>query len=93
MDNKNGLTRTAIRTGKLKVIKDTHKIIDINPNLVKEFRSMIVVPMKVRNQVIGVFYLHNKVRHDFTEMETTILLTLADQSAVVIQKAKLLNGL
>jgi signal transduction histidine kinase len=93
MEDPNGLTRTAVRTGEVRVIRDTLGVPNLNPRLSEAFRSMIVVPMKLGERVVGVFYLHDKDPHDFTEMETTLLVTLASQAASAIQNARLLGSL
>jgi GAF domain-containing protein len=96
MNNPSGLTCTAVRTGQLLIIDNTrepHGDLDINPELREAYASVIVVPLKIQDKVIGVFFLDYKNKHDFTEMEVTLLNTLASQAAIAIQKARLITNL
>jgi GAF domain-containing protein len=91
MDREEGLTRTVIRTGEVLCISDIRQDPRVNPILHDRFRSMIVVPLKLEQRVIGAFYLQDEHPHDFTETEVSLLLTLASQAAIAIENARLLE--
>lgn len=53
-------------------------------------KSMVVVPVIIRDQVIGVLYVINKQRpRKFTEAEIGYLKTLAGEAGIAIQNARL----
>jgi PAS domain S-box-containing protein len=51
--------------------------------------SMLCVPMMAGNQVIGVLAAGNSQKHALTESDRVLLTTLADQSAVALESARL----
>jgi signal transduction histidine kinase len=57
-------------------------------------RSLVCVPMKVRNRVIGVMQLLNKRDADgFDEQDVQLLNTLAAQAGIAIENARLYQSL
>ena len=52
-------------------------------------RSMIVVPLRVRDEILGVMAVLNKQRGSFNEDDKSILQTLADQASLSINNAML----
>lgn len=53
--------------------------------------SMLCVPMMIKNKIIGVINSYTSKRHIFTKLETEILQAVANQSAVVIENARLME--
>lgn len=53
-------------------------------------KSLISVPMMIKNQVIGVLNCYTAEEHQFTEEETQILAGVANQAALAIQNTNLL---
>lgn len=53
-------------------------------------KSLISVPMMIKNQVIGVLNCYTAEEHQFTEEETQILAGVANQAALAIENTKLL---
>ena len=51
--------------------------------------SLLSVPLSVRDRVIGVFNCYTKEPHTFTREQETLLLTLANQTALAIEHARL----
>ena len=88
---KDGFTRQAINTGKVISIPDIRKNHSVNPVLQQRYKSMIVVPLKFEEKVIGVLYLDDENLHDFTETEISLLQTLTSQAAIAIKNARLLE--
>ena len=56
----------------------------------EELKSIISVPLKIRDQVIGVINVDNKRKGDFFNKDDLLLLsTFANQAAIAIQNARL----
>ncbi len=58
-----------------------------------DLRSALAVPLKARDVVIGVLYVHSRAPHKFREEDRQLLNALADQAAIAIDKAKLYQDL
>ncbi len=57
-------------------------------------RSILCVPLKVRNELIGVIYADNRIRTGiFTEASRSVLSTFANQVAIAIENARLFTSL
>jgi len=90
MGRKGGITRQVIATGEMQIFPDIKQDDRINPSLYDlGIRSMIAVPLKLEERVIGVLYLNDSDLHDFTGTEVSLLSTLANQAAIAIQNAGL----
>ncbi len=61
-----------------------------NPDL-PETRSEMALPLKLRGQVIGVLDVQSTEPGAFTDEDVAILLTLADQIALALENARLLE--
>ena len=61
-----------------------------NPNLPMT-RSEVAIPMLIRNKVIGVLDIQSDKPQAFTREDIDVLETLADQVAVAIENARLLD--
>ena len=58
--------------------------------LLNEIRSILCVPMKIKDEVIGVIYTDNRIRAGtFDNNEEKLLTLLADQAARAIENARL----
>lgn len=53
-------------------------------------RSLISVPMMIKNRVIGVLNCYTATEHEFTEDEIRLLVGVANQAAVAIENTNLL---
>ncbi len=83
----------AIETGKVVTILDVKKTPGYRyPEVAKRegLTSLVCVPLKVRERVIGVMNCYTERLHDFTEDEIAVLTTLGNQVAVAIENAKLM---
>jgi PAS domain S-box-containing protein len=89
MHKKDGYTRMVIDTGEMFIVPDLSEDDRINPELLKHMRSMIAVPLKIGNRVVGVLFLHDKESRSFTETECSLLDILASQAAIAIYNAHL----
>ncbi len=57
-------------------------------------RSILCVPLKVKNDIIGVVYADNRIRTGiFAETERDLLAAFANQAAVAIENARLFSSL
>jgi signal transduction protein with GAF and PtsI domain len=52
--------------------------------------SLLCVPLAVKNKVIGVLNCYTSSPHDFTETETNLLSSIANQAAVAIENTELI---
>jgi signal transduction protein with GAF and PtsI domain len=52
--------------------------------------SLLCVPLAVKRKVIGVLNCYTSSPHDFSETETNILSSIADQAAVAIENTELI---
>ena len=52
-------------------------------------RSAVAVPLKARDVVIGVLYVHSRAPHQFREEDRQLLSALAVQAALAIEQARL----
>jgi PAS domain S-box-containing protein len=85
LDNPNGITREVISQKQMVVIPDIAGDPRINPELLRQYRSMVAVPLAVNESVIGVLYLNGVKVRRLTATEKSLLYTLADQAALVIR--------
>lgn len=53
-------------------------------------RSLLSIPLAVKNKVIGVINCYTPKLHNFTETEVDILSTIANQAAVAIENTELM---
>jgi GAF domain-containing protein len=63
------------------------------PDLAKQegLRSLISVPMMIKDSVIGVFNLYTEQERQFSQEEVQLLSTVANQAAVAIENTKLMS--
>ncbi len=99
--SESALSRTVVQ----KVIESGEAILTTNaqedPRLSKQesvvaynLRSILCVPLKVKDDLIGVIYADNRIRSGiFTETERDLLLAFANQAAVAIDNARLFSSL
>jgi adenylate cyclase len=57
-------------------------------------RSILCVPLKLKGKLIGVIYIDNRIRSGiFRNTHLNLLVTIADQSAVAIENARLFESI
>ena len=62
--------------------------------IVYHLRSILCVPLKVKDQLTGVIYADNRIRAGlFTEKECDLLVAFANQAAIAIENARLFESL
>ncbi len=90
-----GIAGEAARKGRLINVKDAQKDPRFNAEIDQltkyATRSLLTVPMKnLRNEVVGVFQVLNKIgRSPFNKEDETILTILASQGAVAVENVQL----
>jgi len=84
-----GLTYTVARNGEIVIVGDisTHPLYEDAPQSWQG--SIIGVPLKFNNSIVGVMNLARSVIGEFTRAEIRLLGLLADQAAVAISNASL----
>ena len=89
-----GIAGRVAQTGRGELIADASK----DPRIVKHedpnlrVRSVIAVPMNFRDRFFGVLIVANPVDNRlFTEMECSLMQTLAEQAALALHNAEFLN--
>ncbi len=93
MDRKKSLTRQVIATGEMLIFPDVSQDTRVNRVLHKRgIQSMIAIPLKLERKVIGVLYLNDVDLHDFTEIEVSLLSSLANQAAIAINNIRLFDS-
>jgi GAF domain-containing protein len=93
LDSEEGLTRTVWREGEPIFITDTRDDPRVNPVLKRLCTSMAAVPIRIEGKTLGVFFLDDRDRHDFTPFERGLLRMLAHKAAIAIQNAAMLSSL
>jgi signal transduction histidine kinase len=84
-----GITRRAIATGEVYSFGDVHDDGTHNPELIKaKIRSYVGVPVKLRNKVLGVLFVHSRSPNAF-EGQIPLLNTFANWAAIAVENARL----
>jgi GAF domain-containing protein/DNA-binding response OmpR family regulator/HAMP domain-containing protein len=85
-----GITGWVAATGEAAVVHDVTQDPRYMPGLADdEITSEIAIPLKVQDQVIGVFDVQSSAAPGFTENDVLVLQSLANQAAVAIANAQL----
>lgn len=70
-------------------IKEENTDHGVNAMITKEgIKSLVAVPLKLENQVIGILYVDDFVPREFTKRELSALTLLANQAAIALMKAQ-----
>ena len=105
MESINSSEKNVSRTVVQRVIDSGESIVTTNAQEDQRFvgqesivafnlRSILCVPLKVKNELIGVIYADNRIRAGiFAETEKDLLEAFANQAAVAIDNARLFSSL
>lgn len=93
LGDEKGYTREVIESKEILINENLDHEKRLNPAHSTEIKALIGVPMKIKEKVVGVLFLHDKVYRSFTETERSLLKNLANQGAIAVKKANLLNEL
>lgn len=88
-----GLTEQVLKAGEIFYVEDTRETdFFTNPVAVKEgIRSLVCVPLVVRERIVGVLYLDDFVPRHFDRSKLRLLAVLGSFAAMAIINAKLHN--
>ena len=88
-----GIAGEVFNSGKAKLITNIRKdkAFENKEGEANTIKSMICVPLMIRDTPIGVMNIVNKLSGRFNNDDLQIALTMANQAAVVIEKARLYN--
>ena len=88
-NNPNSMTRRTIDSRQPIVVPDVTQDDRVNPDVAaKGVRSMISLPLKSKEKVVGTLGLNGDRLNQFEESQS-LLLTLADQAAIAVENAEL----
>ena len=87
-----GLAAEVLRTGQPYLARDTRREPAYIPPVKAEILSLLLAPMKVAGQVIGVMTFESLGVDAFSDEDVTALTTLADQAAIAAENARLLTA-
>lgn len=89
-----GLTTQIMQQGEIVFIEDTTEDERVNPAVVdKGIRSILGVPLKVEQEVVGVLYLNAHRPGHFRARDVTLLSVLANHIAVALKNAHLYDDM
>lgn len=89
-----GIIGHVAETGEAFFTNDVESIVFFKRNpLLPETQSEIAVPIKVDQQVVGVLDIQNTPQQRFTENDFQLMITVANQLAVALQRASLYGNL
>ena len=89
MDRDSGITRAVIQTKRAVEIPNIAEHPDVNPALRAKYKSMIGIPLLLENAVVGVLYLNGREERSLTSTEWSMVQTLVDQAAIVVERIRL----
>lgn len=88
-----GVGAVAMQTGQALYVPDLHQEPRyLRPELANGFSALLVVPLSVRERVIGVLHAYNTDTRPFSEKQRALLSTLANQTALAIENARLVTN-
>ncbi len=94
LQDKDGLTRKVIDKKKYLFIANTESTeYKISEGLKQYAKSIIIIPIKIGDEVIGVISLFSKLTHNVDDNTTRLIEAICNQAAVGIMKNKMLTEL
>jgi len=89
-----GIVGHVAETGEPFVTNNVDEVVFFKRNpLLPQTQSELAVPIKVDKQVVGVLDIQHTPQHRLTEGDLQLMIAVADQLAVALQKAKLYSNL
>lgn len=88
-----GIVSRIVNVGKPEIINDVpsdpdyYSFVDETAQI--QIKTMIVVPLRANNGIIGALTAVNKIYGKFTQSDCDLLITLANHAAIAIQNARL----
>lgn len=89
----NKVIRKVVKTGEPVLTSNAqHDLRDMKSVAALELRSLLCVPLRVKDKVIGTVYLDSRAQESqFDEEMRDLLLAFSDQAAIAYENARLLN--
>jgi two-component system, sensor histidine kinase PdtaS len=90
-----GIMGRVAATGEAAYVADIREVPDLEdrqPAIEDGLVSLLAVPLSVRDRVIGVLSCFSDRERTFSEGERTLLLTLANQTALALENAQLITN-
>jgi K+-sensing histidine kinase KdpD len=87
-----GIAGMVAQTGEPLLIKDIEKEVNYRKVSLEKYstKSLLTVPLKIRNKVIGVLNINNKLNKQvFSKADMRLLTTFANSAAMAIENARL----
>jgi transcriptional regulator with GAF, ATPase, and Fis domain len=92
-----GIAGSVFRSGEAEIIldvaQDSRHYSDVDSATAFKTKAMIAVPLKTKEQTIGVLEVLNKIRGDFDEKDFNFLVTLAPIMAMALDNARMCTEL
>ena len=92
-----GIAGSVFKSGEAEIIldvaQDSRHYSDVDSATDFKTKSMIAVPLKTREQTIGVLEVLNKIKGDFDEKDCNFLVTLAPIIAMALDNARMCTEL
>lgn len=91
-----GISGSVVKTGEYRTVEDLTKEEEyVYSAIWKEegLRSMLSIPLKYRNRVIGVINCYGRRPHKFTDQEIRVMETFASYASIAIQNKKRVDEL
>jgi len=88
-----GLTQTVLNAGELFLVEDSSKTKFFSSPLAVEegIRSLVAVPLKIQNKIVGIIYVNDFVPRQFSEIRLRLLSILGSFASMSIDNARLLE--
>ncbi|BBI35976.1 GAF domain-containing sensor histidine kinase [Cohnella abietis] len=87
-----GLTARVVKTGESIVVPNVEPYHEQRPYL-SAFKSIIIVPVKVRKETVGVFLLHSKATRQFKKDEIMLIESIGLQIGVASENARMFESM
>ena len=93
VDTDTSFTAQVVRSGEPRIVRDLQSMPNALPYEKQYgFVSLLSVPLSVRNRVIGALNCYTGTPRDFSDAQRTLFLTLANQTALAIENARLVTN-
>lgn len=83
-----GVTGQVVQTGKPVVVPDTSAVQLLHAPLKEEIRSLVVVPMRTANELVGVLHVGTREPREFTEQDVRLLESVGARMAGVMARTR-----
>lgn len=83
-----------VASGEILAVRDVTRDGHIDPMILSTgIRSLIAIPLRLKEEIVATLFLSSNQEHEFSEEEKSLLHTLANQAALAIEKVRLYESL